>query len=69
MRNFLSLLSVVDVETTDYNIARKYLYNHEIALKAHNMALKRKLRELKMQRNCHSKPDPMKIYGSFFKSN
>jgi hypothetical protein len=43
MQNFVSLLSVGDVETTDYSVARKYLYNHEIALKAHNMALKRKL--------------------------
>lgn len=47
MQNFVSLLSVGDVETTDYSVARKYLYNHEIALKAHNIALKRKLQELK----------------------
>ncbi len=43
MSNFVNLLGVADVETTDYSIARKYLYNHEIALKSHNQALKRKL--------------------------
>lgn len=69
MQNFMKLLSVGDVETTDYSVARKYLYNHEIALKAHNVALKRKLTQMKMDKKQHCKQDPMQDYGSFFRNN